>query len=600
MGLGFCPLDPLKVTHTIKDLYLFARNLTYKFIFDGDRACVGLEHELAERTKQFTVAEFRALRDLMLLYDESNPEHTEPISVPEPDLSQEPPSIRSPRKLFRLPSRRFPDLMTCPSIWSFVQATIRDLKRQEWQKITPNLTNNQMKALKTLQKNPEIVIKQSDKGGNIVLMTHSFYQDMCLSILNNHHWYCRISSTLISSFSDELKVICTEAFFKGLIDKDTLEYLTPKFPRLPTFYALPKTHKNLQKPPGRPIVSGIGSLTDHTGKFVDAFLMPHVVSLPSYIRDTTDLLRHIEGTQVPPDALLVALDVEALYSSIPHERGVRMAGSFLYEQENTSWPLVDFILQLLLFILTKNYFTFNDELFLQTQGVAMGTSCAPAYANLYLGGWERFLNASEMFSRFMDKILLWYRFIDDLFIIWTGSSESLLEFVQMLNVNEFNLRFTVVFDENRVPFLDLVVIKQTDGTLHTDLYRKPTAGNTLLYASSAHPKPLIRSIPFAQYLRLRRNCTLPTDFKTQADALRVRLLARGYTHTNLKRAYNRACLRSRHSLLYDPSKNKLKGTHEPVRFITTYSAHHNELRNILQKHWHMLIEDNILKKYVKV
>lgn len=50
-------------------MYLFARNLTDKLIFDKDRAKLNLEHELAEHTKHFRMEEFPALRDLMLLYD---------------------------------------------------------------------------------------------------------------------------------------------------------------------------------------------------------------------------------------------------------------------------------------------------------------------------------------------------------------------------------------------------------------------------------------------------------------------------------------------------------------------------------------------------
>lgn len=70
-------------------------------------------------------------------------------------------------------------------------------------------------------------------------------------------------------------------------------------------------------------------------KLVDAFLMPHVLGLPSYIRDTTDLLKHIKGIQIPPDALHLAINIEALYSSIPHEQGIRMAESFLTEQDQS-------------------------------------------------------------------------------------------------------------------------------------------------------------------------------------------------------------------------------------------------------------------------
>lgn len=67
LGLGFCPLDALKVTETIKDLYFFAHNLTFKFVFDKDQAQLKLERELVERTKHLSMDEFHALRDLMLL-----------------------------------------------------------------------------------------------------------------------------------------------------------------------------------------------------------------------------------------------------------------------------------------------------------------------------------------------------------------------------------------------------------------------------------------------------------------------------------------------------------------------------------------------------
>lgn len=63
-----------------------------------------------------------------------------------------------------------------------------------------------------------------------------------------------------------------------------------------------------------------------------------------------------------------------------------------------------------------------------------------------------------------------------------------------------NLHFTFNLDDTHIPFLDLLIIKNSNGTIGTNLYRKPTAGNTLLEASSAHPRPLVRSIPYAQYL----------------------------------------------------------------------------------------------------
>lgn len=74
----------------------------------------------------------------------------------------------------------------------------------------------------------------------------------------------------------------------------------------------------------------------------------------------------------------------------------------------------------------------------------MGNSCAPAYANLYLGGWERYIHSDERYTDFLENVLVWYRYIDDLFLVWTGMKDRLLEFVHSLDDNDFNLKFTQV------------------------------------------------------------------------------------------------------------------------------------------------------------
>ena len=49
----------------------------------------------------------------------------------------------------------------------------------------------------------------------------------------------------------------------------------------------------------------------------------------------------------------------------------------------------------------------------------MGTKMAPAYANLFMGKLEKKLKELGK-----PNILLWKRFIDDIFILWTGSTSD--------------------------------------------------------------------------------------------------------------------------------------------------------------------------------
>lgn len=135
------------------------------------------------------------------------------------------------------------------------------------------------------------------------------------------------------------------------------------------------------------------------------------------------------------------------------------------------------------------------QMYLQKQEATMGTCCAPSYANIYLGGWKRWIFSDEQFDRWLNKVLYWFRDIDDLLIIWAGPRDELRAFLDTLNNNDFNLRFTYTFSSSSIAFLDLTIMINDEGDL--SLYRKPSSGNTILHASSAHPVPLIRSIPYA-------------------------------------------------------------------------------------------------------
>lgn len=79
-------------------------------------------------------------------------------------------------------------------------------------------------------------------------MTDQQYIKMCMNILNNRSWYCKIAVSVTHHFVNEYKLLIGEAYHMGLIDQDTHAYLDNKFPRTATFYALPKIHKNLEAP----------------------------------------------------------------------------------------------------------------------------------------------------------------------------------------------------------------------------------------------------------------------------------------------------------------------------------------------------------------
>ncbi|XP_071999452.1 uncharacterized protein [Engystomops pustulosus] len=265
-----------------------------------------------------------------------------------------------------------------------------------------------------------------------------------------------------------------------------------------------------------------------------------------------DLLRKIDGLHVDNDTYLVTCDVESLYTCIKHHDGLNAVRYFL-SMENVTQEFSSFILQLLEFVLFHNFFVFGGSFYLQLQGTAMGASCAPSYANLFLGLWERDLLDSDR-DVAMDRVLFWARYIDDILIIWRGDLVELQSFFSTLNNNPYNIRLTYHADKTSVAFLDVTITKYTDGFLQTNVYRKETSVNSLLHATSSHPIQTVRAIPTGQFLRIRRICSSDDDFEIQADDLKNRFRQRGYSNRSLKLAYWRAKRTARQTLLSPKEK----------------------------------------------
>lgn len=71
-------------------------------------------------------------------------------------------------------------------------------------------------ALKNLSTNHEIVIKPSDKGGNVILMDVGTIKRMHLCILENSEWYRMIPEDVTTKFREEFSRILLEVHQRGI------------------------------------------------------------------------------------------------------------------------------------------------------------------------------------------------------------------------------------------------------------------------------------------------------------------------------------------------------------------------------------------------
>lgn len=107
----------------------------------------------------------------------------------------------------------------------------------------------------------------------------------------------------------------------------------------------------------------------------------------------------------------------------------------------------------------------------------------------------------------------------------------------------------------------------------------------------------IHSIPYGQCLRLRRNCSNNDLFREEAGKLQNRLLERGYSHYCLRKAHNRMIYQPRQQLFFK-QKSKLNTNSEAMRIIMHFSNQHIQIREIIQKHWSILTDNQKVQQFI--
>ena len=109
----------------------------------------------------------------------------------------------------------------------------------------------------------------------------------------------------------------------------------------------------------------------------------------------------------------------------------------------------------------------------------------------------------------------WKRFLDDCFIFWSKGENNLKTFHSILNDLHPDLNFTIEYDDERLPFLDILLIK-SNTKISTDIFYKETDSKQYLNFRSCHPKHTKTSIP---YNLARRICTIVSDQRQRETRL---------------------------------------------------------------------------------
>ena len=482
-------------------------------------------------------------------------------------------------ELFQRESHRMPP-ENCTDVEFFIAKTRREILKLPSKPLSQsNLSQSEWDALKSLKSRQDIVIKPADKGGAVVVWDRAAYIGEASRQLNDSSFYEPIPD---SSLVRDNKSISNT--IKSAIEKDSLpptaQNLIVRKVKQPSFYLLPKIHK--QNCPGRPIVSAVSCPTEHISCYLDFVFQPLVKSLPSYLKDTNHALNILDDFNHTPNfspSLLFTMDVCSLYTSIPHQDGLK-ALKFFLDKRRVCDPPTPILLRLAELVLNMNSFEFNGNHFHQISGVAMGTKMGPSYACLFMGHLE-----SNIFNDYTGpKPQLFKRYIDDCFGSTDISKSDLMNFIDFAKSYHQAIDFTYEISPTCVNFLDLEVTI-TNSTFQTSIYHKPTDSHSYVLYGSSHPKSTLNSIPYSQFLRLRRICSDDVDFESKANDMASFFVQRDYPNNIVLSALERVRQIPR-SVTITPAIS-LDDENRPV-VILTHHPHNFPIKRILKENWSIL------------
>ncbi|XP_037773523.1 uncharacterized protein LOC119569432 [Penaeus monodon] len=352
-----------------------------------------------------------------------------------------------------IPTKRLPGLET------MVHCETMDVAENILKGSSPNMSKQEKQTLKDLAQNPDLVIKKADKDGALVVLKRESYIAMGEAHLLDKETYIPIDNPneALQAIKRESKILVNRFYTLDNAGKDCMnrrsflagqrDALLEHDPTVPHWYILPKTHKKKDPDtglwPGRPVLSGCNAPTRPVDRLLTTYLTPLLELLPERLQDTTTFFTENKHTPKEEASWVVANFYEKNFAFVKEK--LKMEYNIIAPPPYLIKEGIDHVLQ-------GTLLRFNNHFYNQGKGTAIGASVSVAIAEIFVHA-----SIEERRRKLEKQPAIFYRYIDDIFGIFTGTEAELMEYHQELNKIHPDLKFTLEYSQKELPFLDTMV-----------------------------------------------------------------------------------------------------------------------------------------------
>ena len=214
---------------------------------------------------------------------------------------------------------------------------------------------------------------------------------------------------------------------------------------------------------------------------------------------------------------MASFDVTSLFTNIPLDETIEIISNQLFANCMYFEGLHRLQFTKLLSFAVKNcHNTFNDCIYQQIDGVAMGSPLGPLFANIFMCFHEKswLYNFPSAF-----KPLVYLHYVDDCFLLFKLTNHVPL-FLNYLNHQHPNISFTSELEkDDKLPFLD-VKISHSNSKFSTSVYRKPTFTGLFTHFHSFIPLAYKHSLVSCLLHQIFNLCSNYENFHVQLELVR--------------------------------------------------------------------------------
>ncbi|XP_062539104.1 uncharacterized protein LOC134207396 [Armigeres subalbatus] len=308
-------------------------------------------------------------------------------------------------------------------------------------------------------------------------MQREEYDGKLQRMIDDDNTYKKLTRDPTSSYQKRNNEFAKRLADLKLIDRATEMKLKTYRAISPRIYGAPKAHK--EGLPLRPVVPCMTSPSYTLSQFVGKIIQKSIDGRYN-VTNSFSFCQYINSIQLPPGYVLISLDVVSLFTCIPKDLVLRdVINNWVNIKQNTDINL-DLFLEITEFCIDCSYFQFKGQFFQQVFGTAMGNPLSPTIADLVM---ETLMDTVTKRISFPIPVLK--KYVDDL--ILSVPQEKIDEVIEIFNQYHPKIQFTVeVEKDGRIPFLDLLLVRQNDQTVKTEWYMKPIASGRFINYHSEH------------------------------------------------------------------------------------------------------------------